>query len=93
MAASTESGRPRTLNKETNSDIPSLREDGCESANTKILRRATFKIDLYLIPILGMICMTLSPSLLLSAHLPLDLLSFLVSACSIARFEVSTAVT
>ena len=91
MAAPNEYGLP--LNKETNSDIPGLREDGCEPANTKILRRATLKIDLYLIPILGTICTTLSPSLLRSAHLPLDLLSFLVSACSIARIEVLTAVT
>ena len=70
MAASTKSEYPRTLNKETNSDIPSLRGDDCELANTKILRRATLKIDLYLIPILGTIC---------TAHPP-----FTTSQCSSA---------
>ncbi|KAH9992319.1 MFS general substrate transporter [Russula vinacea] len=58
MAPSTESGRSHTLNKEASSDIiPSLRGDDSEQAlptNMKILRRATLKVDFYLIPILGM---------------------------------------
>jgi hypothetical protein len=62
MAPSTESGRSRTLNKEASSDIiPSLRGDDSEQAlptNMKILRTATLKIDFYLIPILGMFCMS-----------------------------------
>lgn len=59
MAPSTESGRSPTLNKESGSDIiPSLRGDDYEAANTKILRRATLKIDFYLIPIVGMFCVS-----------------------------------
>ena len=74
MVASTESGRSRTLNKESDSDIiPSLRGDDTEPANTRILRRATLKIDFYLIPIVGMFCVSpspLAPLLLLpSAHI------------------------
>lgn len=58
MAASAESGRSRTSNKEVVSDIiPSLHGDDHElmhPTNAKILRRATLKIDFYLIPIVGM---------------------------------------
>ena len=55
----------RTSNKETISDIiPNLpvRGDDFEQmhpANTKILQRATLKIDLYLIPITGMFCVSI----------------------------------
>ena len=49
----TKSGRPRSSNKEASYN-PSLRRDVSEPANTKVLRRATLKIDFYLIPILGM---------------------------------------
>ena len=65
MVASAETRRLRTSNKEAISDIiPNLpaRGDDCEQmhpANTKILRRATLKIDLYLIPIMGMFCVPL----------------------------------
>jgi hypothetical protein len=44
-----------------------------ESANTEVLRRATLKIDFYMITITGMICvssLTLALFLLLGAHLP-----------------------
>ena len=90
MAPSTESGRSRTLNKESSSDIiPSLRGDDCEAANTKILRRATLKIDSYLIPILGMFCVSTLPTPPFSVFIsPSDLLSFLVSASAIAFLEV-----
>ena len=76
MAGSTESGRARTPNKEANTDIPSLRGDDCEqiqSANTKILKRATLKIDFYFIPLMGMFSVSsllLARRLLLSARLP-----------------------
>jgi hypothetical protein len=60
MVSSAESGRSRTSNKEVISDIiPSLHGHDCElmhPTNTKILRRATLKIDFYLIPIVGMFC-------------------------------------
>ena len=65
MAASAESRRLRTSDKQVISDIiPNLpiREDDCEQMhpeNTKILRRATLKIDFYLIPIMGMFCVSL----------------------------------
>ena len=93
MVASTESGRSHTLNKESDSDIiPSLRGDDSEPANTRILRRATLKIDFYLIPILGMFCVSSLPSHLYF-YFPVlisypDLLSFLVSAWAIAPLEV-----
>jgi hypothetical protein len=84
MVASTESIRLRP--KEAISDvIPNLpvRGDNCEQmhpANTKVLRRATLKIDFYLIPIMGIFCVFLT---LTFASLELisrsDLLSFLVS--------------
>ncbi len=51
--------------------IPNLRGDDYEkmqSVNTKIIRRATLKIDFYLIPLLGMFCAFLTSPLLLSAH-------------------------
>ena|ERR1700733_11281375 len=96
MVASAESGeRSRTSNKEVISDIiPSLHGYDCElmhPTNTKILRRATLKIDFYLIPIVGMFCvsdpLTFYFSVLIS---PSVLLSFLVSASLIAPLEVST---
>ena len=65
MAASAESRRSRPPNKEAISDIiPSLpvRGDDCEQmhpANTKVLQRATLKVDLYLIPMMGMFCVSL----------------------------------
>ena len=85
MAAPTESGHSRILDKEAISDFPSFRGDGCEQiqpANTEILKRATLKIDLYLIPILGMFCVSshLLQLSLLGSHIPSVLLSFLVSA-------------
>jgi hypothetical protein len=68
MVASAESRPLRTSNKEAISDIiPNLpaRGDDCHCeqihpANTRILRRATLKIDLYLIPIMGMFCVSLT---------------------------------
>jgi hypothetical protein len=60
MVASAESRLSRTPNKEAIPDIiPNIpvRGDDCEQihpANTKILQRATLKIDSYLIPIIGM---------------------------------------
>jgi len=95
MAASTESGRsPRLSNKEATSDIiPSLHgydHELMQPTNTEILRRATLKIDFYLLPIMGMFCVS---HLLTSTFLVLisssDLLSFLVSASPIAPLEVS----
>jgi hypothetical protein len=85
MAAPTESGRSRTLDKEAISNFPNFRGDDCEKtqhANTEVLRRATLKIDLYLIPILSMFCVSShSPQLsLLTSHIPSVLLSFVVSA-------------
>jgi hypothetical protein len=65
MVALAESKRLRTSDKEAVSDIiPNLpmRGDDYEQmhpANTKILQRATLKIDFYLIPITGMFCLFL----------------------------------
>jgi hypothetical protein len=83
MIAPAESRLSRTSNNEAIPDIiPNIpvRGDDCEQihpANTKILQRATLKIDSYLIPIMGMFCVffiptfTSSQRLLLSAHLPI----------------------
>jgi hypothetical protein len=94
MVASAESRRLRT--KEAISDIiPNLpvRGDNCEQmhpANTKILRRATLKIDLYLVPIMGMFCVSLASTFNFSEFISRsDLLSFLVSGLTIALLEVS----
>ena len=76
-------------NKEDTTDIiHSLRGDDREqnkAADTKVLQRATLKIDFYLIPIVGMFCVSfkflppVSPST--TNCLPrTDLLAFLVSA-------------
>ncbi|KAI0272079.1 major facilitator superfamily domain-containing protein [Russula aff. rugulosa BPL654] len=60
MVVSAESRRLRTSNKEVIPDVISsiqVRGDDCEQrhpANTKILQRATLKIDFYLIPMMGM---------------------------------------
>lgn len=65
MVASAESRRLRTSNKEATPDtIPSIQVRGDDReqmhpVNTKILRRATLKIDFYLIPITGMFCVSL----------------------------------
>jgi hypothetical protein len=60
MVASAESELLRTSNKETISDIiPNLRGDDIQP-NRKILQRATLKIDFYLIPIMGMFCVSLA---------------------------------
>jgi hypothetical protein len=62
MVASAESILSRISNKEAIPDIiPNIpvRGDECEQihpANTRILQRATLKIDFYLIPIMGMFC-------------------------------------
>ena len=94
MVASAESRRSRTSNKEAISDIiPDLpvRGDDCEQmhpANTKILQRAILKIDFYLIPIMGMFCVShlnIYFSVLISRS---DLLSFLVSCLTVALLEV-----
>ena len=66
MATSIGSGRSHSTNKENTSDIHRLREDDCEqsqAADSKVLRRATLKIDLYLIPIVGTICVFFLPRL------------------------------
>ena len=89
MVASAESGRSRTSNKEVISDIiPSLHGYDCElmhPTNMKILRRATLKIDFYLIPIVGMFCESYPlTSILLCAHLPFS--SFVIlGECSSDR--------
>jgi hypothetical protein len=87
QAASSESGRSRSPNKENGSDIiPSLRGDDpglIQPMNPKILQRATRKIDFYLIPLVGMFCMSFSSGLTLNRYVLTsrsDLLSFLVSA-------------
>jgi hypothetical protein len=88
MVASAESRRLRTStsNKEAISDIiPNLpvRVDDCEQmlpADTKILRGATLKIDFYLIPIMGMFCVSLISTFTSQCFISSsDLLSFLVS--------------
>ena len=67
MATSIGSGRSPSPspNKENTSDIiPSLREDDRERnqvAHSKVLQRATLKIDIYLIPIVGMFCASFLP--------------------------------
>jgi len=65
MATSTESGRSPSINKENTSDIiQKLREDDSEedqAADLKVLRRATLKIDSYLIPIVGLFCVFVLP--------------------------------
>ena len=62
MAASLGSGRSPSYNKEdaTSGFVPSLRGDDPEQSqlmNTKVLQRATLKIDFYLVPIVAMFCM------------------------------------
>jgi hypothetical protein len=75
MEASVESRRMRTSNKETISDVITsipVRGDDCEQihpTNSKILRRATLKIDFCLIPIMGMFCVPSSQRSCLSAHI------------------------
>ena len=64
MATSIGSGRSHSTNKENTSDIHRLREDDCEqnqAADSEVLRRATLKIDFYLIPIVGTICVFFLP--------------------------------
>ena len=60
MAASLGSGRSLSPNKEDvtpPSFTPSLRgDDPAQLINQKVLRRATRKIDFYLIPIVAMFC-------------------------------------
>jgi hypothetical protein len=64
MVVSAESRRLRTSDKEVIPDVISsipVRGDDCEQmhpANTKILQRATLKIDFYLIPMMGMFCVS-----------------------------------
>ena len=77
MVASAESRRLRTSNKEVTPDIiiPNIPVHGDDyeqmhPANAKILQRATLKIDFYLIPMMGMFCVSLISTLLFSAHLP-----------------------
>src|SRR5713226_4858064 len=85
MVASAKSGHSRTSNKEATSDIiPSLHGHRglMQPTNAKILQKATLKIDFYLIPIVAMFCVLITPS---------DLLSFLVSASVITPLEVLTA--
>ena len=96
MSVESERSRTRTFKKETTSDIiPSLHDRDCEMiqpTNMKILRRATLKIDLYLIPMLAMFCVSHSTSLYFSLLTsPSDLLSFLVSALAIAPLKVSNS--
>jgi len=63
MHTTIRSGRSPSPNKENTSDIiHRLRGDDPEqnqAADPKVLRRATLKIDVYLIPIVGMFCMSL----------------------------------
>lgn len=62
MATSIESECSPSPNKENTSDIIlSLRGDDLEqnrAAHAKLLERATLKIDFYLIPIVGMFCVS-----------------------------------
>jgi hypothetical protein len=63
MAAELGSGRSPSPNKEdvTSGFNPSLRGDNpveIQLTNSNVLRRATLKIDLYLIPILAMYCVS-----------------------------------
>lgn len=59
MVSSAESARLDTSYKEAISDgIPNQYED--DYVKRKVLERATLKIDLYLIPILGMFCVSLT---------------------------------
>ena len=84
-------------NKENTSDIVhSLRGDDCEqnkAADTKVLQRATLKIDFYLIPIVGMFSASFKFLPLVSPSttncLPrTDLLAFLVSALLLHPWEL-----
>ena len=65
MDTSIGTGRSSSLHKENISDtIHGLREDDSEqnqAANPKVLQRATLKIDLYLIPMVGMFCVSSLP--------------------------------
>jgi hypothetical protein len=65
MDTSIGTGRSPSLNKENTSDIiHRLREGDSEqnqAADPKILQRATLKIDLYLIPMVGMFCVPFLP--------------------------------
>ena len=59
MPASLRSEKNHSSGKEYSADVPSI--GGDEDApirpiDPKILRRATLKIDFYLIPIIGMFC-------------------------------------
>jgi hypothetical protein len=64
----------RTFNKEATSvTVLTQHGDDCEqvqSKNTKILQRASLKIDLYLIPLMGMFCVSFTSTSTSSAHLP-----------------------
>jgi len=63
MALSVESGRGRspTLDVPVKGDsdiISSLHDDNLEPTNAKLIRRATLKLDVYVIPIVGMFCVS-----------------------------------
>ena len=60
--------QPPAINKENTSDIYRPRGDDCEqnqAADSKVLQRATLKIDFYLIPIVGTLCVFFLPHLTL----------------------------
>ena len=91
MVASPESERSRTPNKEVTTDQQGYDCELTQPKNAKILQRATLKIDFYLIPIVGMFCLSypLTSTSSCLSHL-LDFLSFLVSPPAIAPFNVPT---
>lgn len=94
MASSAESGRSHIPNKEASSDTTqSLRDSECEKmqpATSKVLRRATLKIDLCFIPIVGMFCvppLPLTSTSNLSAHLPFRSFFVLGECLGVAPME------
>lgn len=84
MPASLRSEKIHSSGKEYSADVPSIHGDEdapIRPIDPKILRRATLKIDFYLIPIIGMFCeLYFLSHLTYYSSLPFqDLLSFLVS--------------
>ncbi len=99
MPSSVRSEKLRSPSKEYSFDaVPSLSIRGDESASVnhidpKVLRRATLKIDFYLIPIIGMFC-ELSPFNPLLIYLnALNFRSFVFSSeysCNLSPVNVQT---
>jgi hypothetical protein len=96
MSVSVNSGHSELSQQKEASSDTILHGDGQEqiqSTNPNVLQRATLKVDLYLIPIVGMFCMSSLPltlssfccSVLISCS---DFLSFLVSSAQQSHLSI-----